>query len=69
MTGTTNLLSDARSYAIEKMKSEAINKGANAIIGIDSESSFGAGDLIHVSIMGTAVLVEEKINVNTTESL
>lgn len=62
LSGTTKLLNDARTYAIEKMKNEAVKKGANAIIGIDSESSFG-GDIIHVSIMGTAVFLEKVPNV------
>ena len=58
LSGTTQLLDDAKTYAIEKMKNEALKRGANAIVGVGAESSFG-GDLIHVSIMGTAVLIEK----------
>ena len=39
------------------MKSEAVELGANAIVGIDAETSFG-GDIVHITIYGTAVYVE-----------
>ena len=45
-------------YSYQKMKSEAVIKGANAIIGIDSEGVFGA-DLCHVTIVGPAVEIEK----------
>ena len=57
LSGTTTLLDNAREYAINKMIDKAANLGANAIIGIDSESSAG-GDIIHIAIMGTAVFIE-----------
>ena len=57
LSGTTTLLDNAREYAIEKMINKAANLGANAIIGIDSESSAGS-DVIHIAIMGTAVFIE-----------
>lgn len=57
LAGTTALLDNAREYAINKMIDKAGDLGANAIIGIDSESSAG-GDIIHIAIMGTAVYVE-----------
>lgn len=62
LSGSTRLLVNAREYAIKKMKSDAIKKGANAIIGIDSEGTFGT-DICHVTITGTAVEIE-KCNVN-----
>lgn len=58
LSGTARLLSDARDYAITKLKDEAINRDANAIIGIDAESSVG-GDIMHVTIYGTAVEIEK----------
>lgn len=58
LSGSTSLLDDAREYAIKKMKYKAIKKGANAIIGIDSESSIG-DSIIKISIMGTAVTIEK----------
>ena len=57
LSGTTTLLDNAREYAIRKMIDKAANLGANAIVGIDSESSAG-GDIIHIAIMGTAVYLE-----------
>ena len=58
LSGTARLLSDARDYAITKLKDEAIDRDANAIIGIDAESSVG-GDIMHVTIYGTAVEIEK----------
>ena len=58
MDGATGLISEAREYAIKKMQSEAIDRGANAIVGIDSESSLG-NDIVHITIYGTAVSVEK----------
>ncbi len=37
MSGTAGIMKDARDYATDKMVEEAIQKGANAVIGIDSE--------------------------------
>ena len=50
-------MESAREYAIQKMISAAAEKGANAIVGIDSESSMG-GEVMHVTIYGTAVRIE-----------
>ncbi len=58
LSGSARLISDAREYALGKMVEAAANKGANAIIGIDAESSIG-GELIHVMIYGTAVKIEK----------
>ena len=58
MSGTTRLLNNARDYALTKMMNEAIERNANAIIGIDSESSFG-DDFLHITISGTAVMIEK----------
>ena len=57
LSGTTKVLSAAREYAINKMIEEAVQRGANAVIGIDSEASIG-GDIMHITIYGTAVLLE-----------
>lgn len=56
LSGTSEILESARKYAIDKMKISAAKLGANAIIGIESESSFG-GDIMHITIYGTAVKV------------
>ena len=57
MSGSTGLMDDARNYAMNKLITNAAAKGANAIIGLDAESSIG-GELIHVMIYGTAVRIE-----------
>lgn len=59
MSGAGGMVDKARSYAIEKMKREALSKGANAIVGVDAESSFG-GEIIHVMVYGTAVFLEKE---------
>lgn len=58
MTGTMSLLEDAKEYSLDKMKLSAAMKGANAIIGIDRETSFGE-KIMHITINGTAVKVEK----------
>lgn len=58
LSGSTRLLVKAREYAIKKMKEEAVKKEANAIIGIDSDGTFGSG-VNHVTISGTAVIIEK----------
>ena len=56
MTGSAKLIEDARDYAYQKMITEAKNKGANAIIAIDSDNTIG-GDIMYISLYGTAVKV------------
>lgn len=58
LTGSLKMVENAREYALKKMKDDAFNRGANAIIGIDAESSFGE-NFIHVTIYGTAVRLTE----------
>ena len=58
LSGTARILSSAREYAITKLKDSAMEKKANAIIGVDAESSVG-GDIMHVTIYGTAVELEK----------
>ena len=59
LSGTARLLKNARDYALMKLKDEAINREANAIVGVDSESTVG-GDILHITITGTAVVVEKQ---------
>lgn len=61
LSGSMELLERAREYAIGKLKKAAAERGANAVVGIDSESSAG-GDIMHISISGTAVVIEEQTN-------
>lgn len=58
MSGSMKLIDDAREYATNKMIGIAASRGANAVIGIDAESSMG-GDIMHTTIYGTAVFLEK----------
>ncbi|MBR3392667.1 MAG: heavy metal-binding domain-containing protein [Firmicutes bacterium] len=59
LTGTSELIANARKYAMEKFKRTAAEVGANAVLGIDLESSVGS-DIVRVAIFGTAVIVIPK---------
>ena len=61
LSGTARILNSARDYSMNKMIEAAMQRGANAVIGIDSESSIG-GDIMHVTIYGTAVVIEKVEN-------
>ena len=60
VTAFTSELEKARFEAMERVRSKAINMGANAIIGLDLETSdmgFQMGVVV-ISATGTAVVVE-----------
>lgn len=61
LSGSTELVESARSIAIKKLIGNAKKRGANAIIGIDSETSLGA-NLNHITLMGTAVKISKLDN-------
>ena len=54
MSGSVDLIEQARQFAYDKMIEEAKNRGANAIIAIDSDNTFG-NDMMYLSLYGTAV--------------
>lgn len=56
LSGSMELIEEARQYAYDKMVNEAKSRGANAIIAIDSDNTFG-GDVMYISLYGTAVKV------------
>lgn len=56
MSGSVDLIEKARKYAYEKMIGQAKRRGANAIIAIDSDNTFG-NDIMYISLYGTAVKV------------
>ncbi len=56
MSGAGELIANAREYAVDKFKRKAISVGANAVVGVDFESSFGS-DVVRVAIFGTAVII------------
>jgi len=60
LSGSTNAILQAKDYVIKKLKARASSIGANAIVGIDFETSYGsASTSIRVSVNGTAVLVQK----------
>ena len=51
-------LKKAKDEALNLMREEAARLGANAVVGVDFETSDLLGDLIMVAVHGTAVIVE-----------
>ena len=73
LSGTTELLREATEYVKDQLTQKAKSLGANAVVGIDIETSVSDGDgLAKVSINGTAVkikpITEEAATVITSES-
>jgi len=54
----TSEIEKARAEAIERMKAKAISMGANAVIGVDIETSDLYASIVLVSATGTAVILE-----------
>ena len=60
LSGTSTAILKAKEYVKEKLKAKAKSIGANAIVGIDYETSLGTSDTnIRVSINGTAVVIKK----------
>lgn len=60
LNGTSNAIMKAKEFLLERLKQQAIEKGANAIVGIDFESSLGTSmTFVRVSVNGTAVKVKK----------
>ena len=57
MTGQVGIIEEARKFAYIKMMKAAINRGANAIIAIDSDNTIG-DSICYLSLYGTAVCAE-----------
>ncbi len=53
-------IKEAKIKAIHEIKKNAIELGANAIIGIDIDFSMIAGEMVVIIASGTAVIIEEK---------
>ena len=59
MTGANELISNARAALMDKFRLKAAQMGANAILGIDMETSFGT-DVVRAAVNGTAVVIRKK---------
>jgi uncharacterized protein YbjQ (UPF0145 family) len=58
--GYTQLLADSRNQAIERLKLEAMERGANAIIAMRFDCNELAGLMSEIAAYGTAVIVRKK---------
>ena len=58
MSGAMELIARAKKYVMEKFRTKAVEVGANAVLGIDFETTFGS-DIAKISINGTAVVVDK----------
>lgn len=58
MSGANALIANAREYAVQKFKQKAVKLGANAVVGVEFESSFGS-DVVRVAVFGTAVVIQK----------
>ena len=59
MYAVTNRINELKSDLINRMRIKAAAAGANAIIGLDFESTLPGGNAIMVSANGTAVIIEK----------
>ena len=59
MYAVTNRINELKRELMNRLKAKAVSQGANAIIGIDFESTVPGGSAIMVSANGTAVVVEK----------
>ena len=58
MSGSGELIARAREYVQNKFRQKAARLGANAVLGVEFESSIGA-DVVRVAVFGTAVSIEK----------
>lgn len=59
LPGSTYLIENAKKYLMEQFEHEVCSKGANAVLGIDFETTFGV-EIVKVSLNGTAVKIAPK---------
>lgn len=57
--GYTNLLSDSREQALERLRQAASERGANAVIAMSFDSGDIGGVMNEVAAYGTAVTIEK----------
>ena len=63
MSGSGELIGRARAYVKEKFRHSAAEMGANAVLGIEFESSIGA-DIVRVAMFGTAVIIKPLVDMS-----
>lgn len=56
LSGANELIANARKYVLNKFRKHAVEIEANAVLGVEFESSFGS-DVVRVAVFGTAVKV------------
>ena len=59
ITEYTKLMAEAREQALDRMEGEAINLGANAIVGVRFSTSVVLGGSAELLAYGTGVIVED----------
>ncbi|MBR6050589.1 MAG: heavy metal-binding domain-containing protein, partial [Clostridia bacterium] len=59
MYAVTSRINELKNELINRLKAKAVAQGANAIVGIDFESTMPGGSAIMVSANGTAVIIEK----------
>lgn len=57
MSGAMSLIENGKAYVMRKFREKAVSIGANGVLGIDFETSFGT-DVVKISVNGTAVVVD-----------
>ena len=58
MSGAMELIDRAKKYVMKKFRAQAVEIGANAVLGVDFETTFGS-DIVKISLNGTAVVVDK----------
>lgn len=58
MSGAMELIERAKEHVMLQFRKKAVAAGANAVLGIDFETSFGA-EIVKISVNGTAVIVDK----------
>lgn len=69
LSGSTQLIQEAKDYVKNELIKKAKEIGANAIVGIDIESSVGADGMAKASINGTAVIIEPSVMVSSSSKI
>lgn len=57
----TKLMGEAREQAVDRMKEEAKNMGANGIVCVRFSTSYIMSNAAEILVYGTAVIVEEEL--------